>query len=117
MPILNPLPARKQDREMWSPRWQCYCCHDTGLVPSSHHLAELVGENYPYAVRCNASGCSAGREFGQEVDTRAPADWCDEVARRVRADWQEWLKDRHERQKAALGLIESFTDTFGGRRG
>ena len=114
MPILDPLPQRSIDRELWSPPWKCHCCNDTGLIPTPHGLDELVGPDYPYAVRCNATGCYSGSEFGNEVDTRAPVWWCDEVAERVRAEWQDWLKDRHERQKAALQLVESFTKTFGG---
>jgi hypothetical protein len=26
--------------EIWQPRWNCFCCHDSGIV--HHHLAALV---------------------------------------------------------------------------
>lgn len=112
MSILDPLPAKSVDKELWRPTWKCYCCNDTGLIPAPHYLDELVGEDYPYAVRCNATGCREGWAFDVGVDTRAPIDWCDSVDKRRRDEWRKWLSKRQQRQREAMAVIKKFTDSF-----
>ena len=51
LPQLERLPMRLEsevkDKEIWQPRWKCFCCEDSGLVKPN--LVKLVIPSYDYA--------------------------------------------------------------------
>jgi len=87
--------------EIWQPRWNCFCCHDRGIV--HHHLAALVIDGYNYnrdkLPRCHNPGCTAGGHFDGEVlapsvDYRLTAEICQELDAIERKNWRDYVQQR-----------------------
>ncbi len=38
------LPNEVEDKEIWQPRWHCFCCQDTGQIQA--HLVRLIIPDY-----------------------------------------------------------------------
>lgn len=111
MAILEPL-SRSQESELWSPRWKCYCCHDSGIVMGAVNIRELVGQHpYGYGIRCNRPGCRAGAEL-LGLDNRAPAEVCEFFHERGVEEWRSWLLDRQSTARQAREMVERFAEAL-----
>ena len=116
-PKFIPLPLRPEaqpgyQKTAWKPTWDCFCCHDTGLVRVS--LIEKVIPDYIPSrhkpVECNATNCKIRLSellyTTQTLDERFTNDICDLLDREERKIWFEWSKQRHEMRKHRLGLAD-----------
>ena len=87
-PELQPLQLREEaqpgyEAESWKPTWNCFCCHDTGLVQDL--LVKKIIKNYVSGrhkpVECNATNCNIqlGRYLYKTntLDRRFSAEICD----------------------------------------
>jgi len=81
----------RPDRVVWeTPRWRCYCCHDTGVVQRPELIVEDYGINDPEIVCTNCS--IAIEKWGRE-----PTE--EELARLgvKRSEWRSGLEIRDTR--------------------
>ncbi len=87
--------------EIWQPDWNCFCCHDSGIV--HHYLAALVIDGYDFNLdklpRCHNPGCTSGSHYDGEVlapsvDYRLTAEICQELDAIERKNWRDYLKCR-----------------------
>ena len=116
---MNKLPAapmRPEDepgysKEIWQPRWKCYCCHDSGIVQP--HLAQIAIADYNYdrdkLPRCQNTGCSAGNHWDGEnvidsVDYRLKPSICQELDSVERESWRKAIEQQHA--KLVLRIAE-----------
>lgn len=116
LPQLEPLPMRPEqegDREIWTPQWRCYCCHDSGEVQP--HLARLVIPGYdPSHHRvavCQNPGCQAqiGLDYEKHsacLDFRLKASICQKLDAIGREDWKNWREQKMERLARARQIAE-----------
>jgi len=109
---LKPLRPPEQDGEIWQPRWDCFCCHDTGIILRKEWVLESPQN---YALACNRPSCSSGamlRATGG-LDTRVPPAICEQIHELERESWRQTTKEKVERIRAlANQQIESFTESF-----
>jgi hypothetical protein len=99
---------RKEDepgyeKQLWQPTWNCFCCHDSGIVRS--HLAEIVIDGYDSfrdkLPRCHNYGCSAGdhydnsSELSKCMDYRLSPEMCQELDVAEREAWRQTLAEWH----------------------
>ena len=84
------------EKEFWQPPWNCFCCHDLGLVQS--HLAAMVilgfNSNHDKLPRCQNRGCSAGERYDSSalsgcIDYRFSPEICQKLDTAERQAWQE----------------------------
>lgn len=102
LPQFAPEPMRREDeqqeKEIWQPSWQCFCCEDRGLVIPS--LAKLVIPAYDYnrdrLPICHAPKCEAGAKWlsldAQNLDMRFNANICRELEQINRKNWLNYVK-------------------------
>lgn len=98
--------------EIWQPDWNCFCCHDSGIV--HHYLAALVidgfDSNLDKLPRCHNPGCYAGGNFDGEVlassvDYRLTADICQELDAIERENWRDYVQKKRLALKVDLSTI------------
>lgn len=114
---MQPLPLRDEaqpgyDKVAWKPTWECFCCHDTGMI--SERIVKTVIPNYIAGrhkpVKCNATGCDM--QLGETLyktntlDLRFTAEICDRLDQDEREMWNEWAMQQHEKRKYKLDLSE-----------
>ncbi|MDJ0713873.1 MAG: hypothetical protein QNJ54_06605 [Prochloraceae cyanobacterium] len=105
LPKLDRLPMRSsseiEDKEIWTPSWNCYCCEDSGLVKSS--LVKLVIPDFNFdrdkLPLCQNDGCYKSDYFETELlsgclDRRLTPDICRTLDHIARADWKETIEQR-----------------------
>ncbi|MGB6296550.1 MAG: hypothetical protein WBF90_10230 [Rivularia sp. (in: cyanobacteria)] len=110
LPEFFPEPNRHEDKsgfekEIWQPRWRCFCCEDKGIV--NPHLASKVIRGYDfdrdrYPI-CQAPGCSAGENWMHlegNIDMRLTAPICQELDRIYREDWRQVTERKFINMKA-----------------
>lgn len=91
-PIRPELKSPEADKEIWQPKWRCFCCRDTGLVGLS--LVCLVIPDYDQRrdkpVACQNPRCYAGSDYrdNSNYDRRFTVGICTELDKRNREDWQ-----------------------------
>lgn len=93
-----------EGRQLWQPKWKCFCCHDSGIV--NPHLAALIVPGYnpdqDKIPLCQNSGCNAGDHFlnNEEVerslDMRFTQTICKQLDALHREDWKETTKQQFE---------------------
>jgi hypothetical protein len=88
-----------EERAIWQPSWQCFCCHDTGEV--NQHLVRLVIDGYSQSKdkipRCQNPGCSAGERLDSlngMIDYRFNAAICQELDEIHREDWRQTTQNK-----------------------
>lgn len=98
-----------QDKEAWYPKWQCFCCQDTGKVQM--HLVLYVIPAYNYRDRLPiCQNCNKGhlwfhlKEFGV-IDLRLSVQVCRKLHELSRKDWQQSI----EKQVDQAQQIENVT--------
>ncbi|MGL5925125.1 hypothetical protein [Chroococcidiopsis sp.] len=95
-PVRPDLEGVEKDRELWTPRWKCFCCHDSGLVNLS--LIKLVIPDYNLHrdkfVVCQNRHCEAGADYRHDpnYDQRFTVGICMELDKRNREDWHRTVE-------------------------
>lgn len=103
LPELSRAIMRKEDepgyeKKLWQPSWNCFCCHDFGIVQS--HLAAMVikgfNSNQDKLPRCQNHGCSAGERYDTNalsgcIDYRFSPEICQKLDAAEREAWRETL--------------------------
>ena len=108
---LQPLPLRDEAQPgyeplAWKPNWECFCCHDTGIIPE--RIVKTVIPNYVAGrhkpVKCNNCNIQLGKDLYKTntLDTRFSAQICDRLDRDERQMWQEWSRQQHQKRKLRL---------------
>jgi hypothetical protein len=99
-------PMRREDesgyeKEIWQPSWNCFCCHDTGIIVS--HLAALVIDGYnsnrDKLPRCVNPGCKPRSDWDSEalthcVDYRISAVTCQKLDAIERENWRQTVRQK-----------------------
>lgn len=97
------------DVEIWQPKWECFCCHDSGIVVP--HLAALVIEEYSwdnhYLPLCQNLKCQKGRYYSdslalfENLDLRLHSGLCKELDEIERKNWRQttFVKFQHIQDK------------------
>ena len=91
-PIRPELEGIEKEKELWQPRWKCFCCHDTGLV--NLNLIKLVVPSYDdkrdKLVACQNRCCEAGVDYKYDpnYDQRFTAGICTQLDKISRDDWR-----------------------------
>lgn len=101
LPQLEPLPLNprpeEEDKELFYPSWQCFCCHDSGIV--QQHLARLIMPKYcsnrdkwPACQNCGAFNERWSGVLLQNFDTRFNLKICQKLDLISRNDWKETVQ-------------------------
>lgn len=114
-PIRPDLEGVEADRELWHPKWRCFCCRDIGLI--NINLVRLVIPSYDNhrdkPVVCQNPHCEAGADYRSNAnyDQRFTAFICGELDKRSREDWKhtilsqcELIQNRNRIKEAALRM-------------
>lgn len=120
LPQLPPEPIRPEcedpntDKEIWQPRWRCFCCHDTGTISPS--LVQLVVPGYDFTkhktVACQHPRCEPGRRFQGDLnyDQRFTAGICNSLDQINRDDWRKVVKTKFELAQRMKAENEALVD-------
>lgn len=102
------LPNEQEDKEIWQPRWNCFCCQDTGQIQT--HLVRLVIPDYdgnrdrfPVCQGCNKFDRHNLRDYGV-LDTRFDLFLCKKLDAISRADWKQATEKQFEKYKKQLDI-------------
>jgi hypothetical protein len=102
------LPNEQEDKEIWQPRWNCFCCQDTGQIQT--HLVRLVIPDYdgnrdrfPVCQGCNKFDRHNLRDYGV-LDTRFDLFLCKKLDAISRADWKQVTEKQFEKYKNQLDV-------------
>jgi hypothetical protein len=113
-PQFEPLSVRPEeeteDKEIWQPSWNCFCCQDTGKVQA--HLVRLVMPNYDYnrdrLPMCQLCSCGDKlyhlTEFGV-IDTRFETMLCRKLDQIAREEWRNATTEQFAITKQRIGLV------------
>ena len=86
-------PKATQDKEIWQPSWDCFCCHDTGLVIRPQLVIEDYHDIEDLPVICQKPGCDAGVHLkGRGLDERFSGKICATLDAICREDWQRTVE-------------------------
>ncbi len=119
LPELPPLPMRpeeeKPDQEIFYPKWECFCCQDTGKVQP--YLVRRIIPHYDYQRDrlpiCQQDNCKANDAWVQlpieNLDTRFTRDICKQLDTLAREEWQStrlaWFEMVKQRLEQATDEI------------
>jgi hypothetical protein len=103
------LPNVEEDKEIWQPRWHCFCCQDTGQIQA--HLVSLIIPDYdhnrdriPVCQGCNKFDRHNLRDYGV-LDTRFDLFLCKKLDAISRADWKQVTEKQFEMFKQRVNQI------------
>lgn len=108
-------------KEIWQPTWDCYCCHDTGLVRGLLVLLVIPDYNdrYDKPVACQRSGCQPGLDYCSipYYDQRFNSDICAELDKISRQDWEQTVLDQYQlaKNRAAIQTYAQTTSSLRSR--
>ena len=91
---IRPDKAPDVDQEVFHPGWQCFCCHDSGLV--NYHLVKLVITKYDdwhhKMVACQR--CAQGQTKLNDPNYDQRFNWktCNELDTIERQQWADFAK-------------------------
>ncbi|MUL39377.1 hypothetical protein [Gloeocapsopsis dulcis] len=89
------------EKEIWQPKWRCFCCRDTGIIASP--LAAMAIDGYDcnrdQLPRCVNPGCKAGSHWDGEalancIDYRINAATCQKLDALERANWRQTVQEK-----------------------
>lgn len=101
---MHPEKEAEVETEIWQPNWNCFCCHDSGII--APHLASMIIDGYNFdkdkLPRCVAPGCRSGSQYDsdalrQSVDYQVDALTCQQLASIERDDWIQITKTKQKR--------------------
>lgn len=118
LPQLPRAIMRKEDepgyeKELWQPTWNCFCCHDFGIIQS--HLAAMViigfNSKRDKLPRCQNYGCSAGERYDTNtlkscIDYRFSPHICQKLDAIEREAWLKTLLMQRRNLKARLNELK-----------
>ena len=118
LPQLPRVLMRKEDepgyeKELWQPTWNCFCCHDFGVVQS--HLAAMViigfNSKCDQLPRCQNYGCSAGERYDTNtlagcIDYRFSPEICQKLDAAEREAWLKTLLTQRQHLKALFNELK-----------
>lgn len=95
LPICSPQETGPEGSEIFYPKWECFCCRDSGIVDP--HLARLVVPEYNHTrdrlPLCQMPGCSAFKNWDsltiENLDTRFTPSICQQLDQINREDWRQ----------------------------
>lgn len=102
---INPIRPEKErgvDQEVFYPDWQCFCCHDSGLVDP--RLTKLVIKKYDYwrDKRAVCQRCDKGTPYDDDYrnyEMRFSKQICNELDTIERQEWADFAKTQQEQIK------------------
>lgn len=100
-------PQQQEDKEIFYPKWSCFCCHDYGVIYSTLVKRIIPGykENEDKWPMCQNPGCNAfNKRFGANVsmnnfDTRFSSLICQKLDLIERQGWQETVETQRINRK------------------
>lgn len=104
--------AQAQDVEIWQPQWQCFCCHDSGIIRP--HLAQMVIDGYQWDKHklplCQKPGCRMGSHYYSEAmsattDTRVLPPICKKLDEIERDNWNRTVQSHWQRAKQSASEL------------
>ncbi|MDJ0713892.1 MAG: hypothetical protein QNJ54_06700 [Prochloraceae cyanobacterium] len=104
--VMN-IAKQSEEKEIWQPKWNCFCCHDYGYVQPN--LVRLIIPNYdsdkdkmPLCQRCDAGERWSSPEIESSLDMRFDSEICTRLDEIERQNWKETTqqKQRQLMQKA-----------------
>lgn len=112
LPIFERLPINEKtendDKEIWQPKWNCFCCQDTGLI--YRHLIELIIPNFdpnrdriPVCQGCNKFDNYHLKEYGV-LDLRFDLYICKKLDAIARDGWKRTTLSQFEKYKNQLDI-------------
>ncbi|MHC5862783.1 hypothetical protein [Nostoc sp.] len=114
------LPNVEEDKEIWQPRWDCFCCQDTGQIQA--HLVRLIISDYdpnrdriPVCQGCNKFDRHNLRDYGV-LDTRFDLFLCKKLDAISRADWKQVTEKQFEMFKQRVNQIAKTHSLASGDR-
>jgi len=101
--------TENEDKEIWQPKWNCFCCQDTGQIQA--HLVRLIISDYdpnrdriPVCQGCNKFDRHNLRDYGV-LDTRFDLFLCKKLDRIARDDWKQVTEKQFEMVKQRVNQI------------
>ncbi|MHC5747779.1 MAG: hypothetical protein ACYTXT_39175 [Nostoc sp.] len=98
--------TERDDKEIWQPRWHCFCCQDTGQIQA--HLVRLIISDYdphrdriPVCQGCNKFNKHNLRDYGV-LDTRFDLFLCKKLDAISRSEWKNVTEKQFEKYKKQL---------------
>lgn len=119
LPQLPRSPIRPEivsdiNKEIWQPDWNCFCCHDTGLVTGSAIFAVIPDYDglRDQPVACRHPRCEAGTYYqGDETyDDRFTQALCINLDKSERQAWKETIENRFKNAQKAAESIKALAD-------
>ncbi|MHC5610533.1 MAG: hypothetical protein ACYTXA_05825 [Nostoc sp.] len=102
------LPNEVEDKEIWQPRWHCFCCQDTGQIQA--HLVSLIIPDYdhnrdriPVCQGCNKFDNYHLKEYGV-LDLRFDLYICKKLDAIARDGWKKTTEQQFEKYKKQLDI-------------
>lgn len=100
-------PQQLEDKEMFYPKWSCFCCQDYGVVHNDLVKRVIPGyQKYKDKLPiCQRSGCNAfKKKFGANVgienlDTRFSPELCQKLDLIERQNWQDTVETQRINRK------------------
>lgn len=117
---LKPIVVREEseidDKEIWQPRWNCFCCHDTGII--RRHLTDQVIDNYTWDNHklplCQKPGCKKSGNYlnskilSENIDSRFTATTCKKLDEDERENWKDTVVKKQENLLKKLAKEKSM---------
>ncbi|MBD2245163.1 hypothetical protein [Nostoc sp. FACHB-888] len=105
------LPNEVEDKEIWRPGWNCFCCQDTGQIQA--HLVRRIIPDYdhnrdriPVCQGCNKFDRHNLMEYGV-LDTRFDLFLCKKLDAISRSEWKKVTEKKFEKYKKQLDIATS----------
>lgn len=95
---MHSRPEIEEDKEIWQPRWNCFCCRDTGMV--SLNLVKMIIPDYEdgtdLRVACQNPECLPGKDFrgNHNFDQRFSLKICLQLQEYQKKNWQETVQEK-----------------------
>lgn len=115
LPNFEPLPVIppevEEEKEIFYPKWHCFCCQDSGIV--AVNLVRLIMPNYDHNrdkwVACQNLGCDKFDERWSGVsadnfDNRFLPEICQKLDLKNRENWRNTVKHQVDIQKLSKKL-------------
>lgn len=116
-PVRPEMIGASLEKEIWQPRWLCFCCCDTGLVPLKLVwliIPDYKGNEEDKPVACQRRGCEAKDHFQGDpnYDQRFTSGICAELDKINRKEWEATILTKWEQAKNRQKLEEMLQPSF-----
>ncbi|WP_138506306.1 hypothetical protein [Nostoc sp. PA-18-2419] len=107
---INPK-KEEEDKEIWQPSWDCFCCQDTGQIQA--HLVRLIIPDYDHN-RDRIPVCQGYNKFYRHnlmkygvLDTRFDLFLCKKLDRISHDNWKQITQKQFEKYRNQLNFETS----------